>query len=279
MERKLVKQGRNALTLTLPAQWLKRQRLKAGDSVQVAEQNNTLTIATQMRATTSEITIDAAQLEHTMLYHALTGAYIHGYDRIIVTHGNFDQFQAAIRPRLLGFIVEEHTANRVVLKSIIAPSSENTHTLVRRAGHLLQQQAAIVLGISEGKATLEQLDMGEDTLDGTIFFCMRHLNTYEQSTESYRYFLLCATIEIAADQLAMVASHIQGHRDLALTMHKAISEYNKYLFANDFQKAYKTLRTWRNSIGSKQYIDGLLYAVAETLYNNLGYLVNQHQNI
>jgi len=45
MERKLVKQGRNALTVTLPAKWLKFRRLEAGDSVFFDEKDDGILIS------------------------------------------------------------------------------------------------------------------------------------------------------------------------------------------------------------------------------------------
>jgi hypothetical protein len=280
MQRKLVKQGRNALTVTLPAQWLQSHRLKAGETVEITEYDNSLIVSKGHISTTSECIIDASELEQTMLYHVLSGAYLRGNDRIIIRNADIGKIQDAIQRRLLGFVIEEHSARQTTIKSIIAPSSENTSTLIRRAGHLLEQHAAMLVEIAEHKATQEQLVRQEDIFDSTLFFCMRHLNTYEKTSDAYKYFLLCATFEQAGDRITKLALHIQGHVVLAEAAHKAIKEYNQAFFARDFKRAYKTLRTWRASIGTKTYVEGLMYSLADNLYNNLGYLIEQkHQNI
>jgi antitoxin component of MazEF toxin-antitoxin module len=59
MERKLVKQGRDALTLTLPAKWLKQKGLKQGDSVFIEQHDNFLKLNIGSRVKFTETTIDA----------------------------------------------------------------------------------------------------------------------------------------------------------------------------------------------------------------------------
>ena len=44
MRRKLVKQGVNALTVTLPAKWIEKKGLKAGDEIDVVEEENKIEI-------------------------------------------------------------------------------------------------------------------------------------------------------------------------------------------------------------------------------------------
>ncbi|MGV8169112.1 MAG: AbrB/MazE/SpoVT family DNA-binding domain-containing protein, partial [Candidatus Nanoarchaeia archaeon] len=58
MERKLVKQGQNALTVTLPAKWLKQKGLKAGGSVFLEVENNSVVVKSSVKSQKKEMTID-----------------------------------------------------------------------------------------------------------------------------------------------------------------------------------------------------------------------------
>jgi phosphate uptake regulator len=279
MERKLVKQGRNALTVTLPAAWTQHHHLKAGDTVSISAIANNLLIEADTRVASTEITINAAGTELTMLRHLIAGAYVRGYDRIIILNGELQEIQVNAE-RLIGFVIEEQTPTRTVLKSIIAPSGEDTLTLIRRAGHILQQHANILLGIAEGTATQTQLEQNERLLNNTLFFCLRHLNTYEKGGNAFKYFLLCTTMESAGDQIEVLGRHIGKQRALAQLVVKALEDYNKYLFANDFKQFYRSMRQFRHTIPQKTYAEGIATMIAYNLFNNVGYLVEEkHQNI
>ena len=47
MERKLVQQGNNALTVTLPSTWLKKYNLKAKDVVELEEAGRAIMVTTK----------------------------------------------------------------------------------------------------------------------------------------------------------------------------------------------------------------------------------------
>lgn len=272
MERKLVKQGRNALTVTLPAQWLKRHRLIAGDSIFVREGNAQLVLTTTPSAARREITIDVRTCERHMAYHLVLGKYIEGYDAITLLHHNLQLGPELLR-QMLGMVMEEHGETRTVFRSIIAVPEENFHAVMRRAVHLLLQQARSVGAVAAGTATREQVKADEKLLDYNLLYCLRYLNKYSSTEHAYRYFLLCATIEAAGDQLSAIAKHIGKQQALAQVIGEGIASYSQLLFSNDLEKLYNALRKFRSSIGTRTFAEGLAFALAETLYNYIGYLV------
>ena len=44
MKRKIIKQGHNTLTMTLPSEWVKQLNLKAGDEIDLTEDRGSLCI-------------------------------------------------------------------------------------------------------------------------------------------------------------------------------------------------------------------------------------------
>jgi phosphate uptake regulator len=265
MERKLVKQGRNALTVTLPSRWLQEKGLKAGNSVFI-EQGKNLVITTTGAARTA-VELDLRGFEKPMMYHAVLGAYIEGYD-VIAAHHSSSKVAQEIALSLIGMVTEEHTSSRIVLKSIVSVPEDNFDVLLRRAAHLLNQQAKTLLQPN----CEEEVQAQEIILDQNLIYCLRYLSKYEHN-KSYRQFLICETLELAADQISRIAKHIGKQRQLAEIISKYIDEYTKLLFTKDFKKMYVTLRAFRNAIQTKTYADGLAVSLAELLYNYIGYVI------
>ena len=274
MERKLVKQGRNALTVTLPAKWLKAKRLKAGDSVDVIEKNTELIIKTERAVAQKTVTLDLRDAERNMMFHIVRARYIEGYDTMILLHSNTKTVQD-IAQGLIGVVLAEHSSSHSVLKSVIATPEDTFDALLRRAAHLLVEETNTLLSVAEKKATADDVRSVEHLLDTNLLYCMRYLNKYENIDHSYRYFLLCSTIEEAGDYIKTIAKHIGRNKKLAQLLAETIDEYIICLFTKNFRKAFSVLRTARGSIATGTFVDGLVYSLVESLYNFLGYLVDE----
>lgn len=271
MERKLVRQGRDALTVTLPRRWLNARGLKAGDSVDIEEGNQNLTVSTGPRSKRSSITFNFEKEEVSMAYHSVQGAYIEGYDEIEIIHDNPRLIQEMVRS-LLGMIIAKHSPKHTVYKSIVAVPEDDFTTVVRRAAHILLQQAKTLQMLVHKKATKEDLDNDEALLDFNLRYCMRYLNKYQDQRGDYRYFLLCATLESAGDIISEIGKTGCSQRT-AQAIVDGIEGYNRNLFTNKLKGLYRSLRSFRSSIPQKTFPDGLAYMLAETLYNNIGFIV------
>ncbi len=270
MERKLVKQGRNALTVTLPAKWLKTHGLGPGGSVFLQERNHEVIVQTRPAAERREITLELQGVSRSMFFHQVTGKYIEGFDRIILVHDNSLVAQEVVE-YLLGMIIEEHSASRTVLKSVIAVPDEDFSALLRRSMFMVLQQAKTIKLVAEGKASLEQVKKDELLLNCNLFYCLRYLNKYVQTEKAYASFLLCATVEEAGDQLKAIAKVIGKNVKLADIIVTGIESYVMNVFQKDVGKVYAALRAFREAIPQKSFVDGLVFSLAETLYNNIGY--------
>ena len=273
MERKLVKQGRNALTVTIPAKWSQHHNLSPGDTVNVIEKNNELMISTRNITKKKEITLNLKNAERSHLFHLVHGRYVEGYDSIIVFHNNPKVMQE-IAQTLLGMIIETHTETKTVFKNIIAVPEENFNAVLRRATYILLQQARTLFLIAEKKAKFADIKVDENLLDFNLLYCLRYLNKYETFEHAYKYFLLCATIESAGDQITEISKFIKTDIALAKLIVKNIDKYIDILFKKDFQKLYNLLRKFRNNTNCKTFAEGITYALAENLYNNIGYLAD-----
>ncbi len=272
MERKLVRQGRNALTVTLPSTWLKERGLSVGDSVQIDGHNKDLIIGAGMRAKKKEISLNLKDTNWKLVYHTLIGVYIEGYDRIIL-HYSLPEKSQEIVNSLLGMVIEESTPTQLILKSIISVPEEDFDILLRRAAHMLVEQANLIVELTKEKANPAQVKMQERLLDITLLYCLRFLSKYESVEDSKRYFLLCATLEAAGDHLSQIAGHIGRRTRLAEQIARFMQDYTSAVFESSLEKAYYAMDRFRAGLDSKTFLDGLLFALVEEIHNYLGYIV------
>ncbi len=58
MRRKIIKQGHNTLTITLPSKWAKNFNLKSGDEIEIIERDNGLFLSTEKKQESNKVQID-----------------------------------------------------------------------------------------------------------------------------------------------------------------------------------------------------------------------------
>lgn len=273
MERKLVRQGRDALTMTLPSQWLKQKGLKAGDSVFVEQHDMFLKLNTTSKVKFSEVTLDARTMIGTMYWHAIIARYIEGYDKIEILHNSPKAVQEFCT-HLIGMVIEEHSSKRTVIRSIISEPENNISVLIQRIMNMFLQLSVLLTELTHKKAVAADLKVQEELLDHTIYYCMRYLNKYSVEDKAYRYFLLCYVIEEAGDIIKNISAY-SPPKKLALLIQDNVEKYVRNMSKGDFQKAYNDLRAFRRAVEGKDFVNGLAFELAETLYNNLGYMISK----
>lgn len=278
MERKLVRQGRNALTITLPAQWTKERKLQAGDTIALETLDKDLVVKASRRSSALQTTLDARNMERSMLFHLILGAYIEGADRITVLHDPPAPVQEIVSS-LMGMIIDEHTASRTIFRSIVAVPEDTFQSVFRRALHILAEQARTVRAVSDGKATFNDVKTNEKMLDYNLLYCLRYLNKYERTTQSYRYFLLCSTMESAGDHLSLLAPHIGKDRVVGERVAELMEGYTAAVAKHELGKVYSLLRQAKKTFPRKTFADGLVLGLVETLYNYIGFLVERKKEI
>jgi len=271
MQRQLIKQGRNALTVTLPAKWLAAKKLHAGDSIHLDTSPRQITITANARPNILETTVDVRGLSQGLTNHILQGRYIEGYDRMLIQHDPNTDF-SDLGAKFVGMVVESHHKGKTALSSAIKVPEEGFENILRRSSFLLLDQAECLVLVAQKKATSADVSAKERLLDYHINYCMRYVNKYTNVDHPHRYFLLCSTLESAGDYLSIMAQHIGTHAHLAQGVHRATKAYIKHLFAGDLPACYNAVRSLRSAITPDNFIGGLAYALAEQLNNFIGYL-------
>lgn len=217
--------------------------------------------------------IDARGAGRPMLLQRIIAAYMTGADRIHVRHDDPASVQEGTTG-LLGMALVAHDEHVSEIATLLKVPEDSTEQLLRRAGHMLDRQADLLVEVANGRLKAEELRAQELLLDSTIRYCVRFLHKYAQENADYKHFLLLDTFERAADQIRAVAKRIGSDDALATHIQRNVRNYTKKLFSGDAEQLHADLRAFRDGIAQETFVHGLAFTLAELLYDNVLYVGN-----
>ena len=86
MKRRIIKQGHNTLTMTLPSEWVRKLNINAGDELDVYENSGSLIVGGKQNGDHKSTTINITNLSVPMLWRFFQSAYREGYGQIKLTY-------------------------------------------------------------------------------------------------------------------------------------------------------------------------------------------------
>ncbi|MBI5393466.1 AbrB/MazE/SpoVT family DNA-binding domain-containing protein [Candidatus Woesearchaeota archaeon] len=148
MRRKLVKQGDNALTLTVPAAWAKENKLAAGDEVEIENENNQLVISSGAKKQVKSVAFTLQNQHDFRLYRSLLGAYYRaGFDEIKIQYDSpkvIPELQKAV-DFLYGFEIFEQKENVCIIKKMYESESTELQLIVTKMIQTIKTMQNIIL--------------------------------------------------------------------------------------------------------------------------------------
>ncbi len=202
MRRKIIKQGVATLTLSLPSKWAKKFNLKAGDELDVDEQDSNLLVAAKPREKKKEITVEITEANKEDIEVILTHLYRRGFDTITlkgVSAALMNTVTAVTKDLLLGFEVTEREGKQCKITNISEPTEEKYEVLLRRAFLIIKETQTTVLrdfekGRFENMKEIEELRKQQDKF---VLFCRRILTRERNSTIEWELLTFLMHIEHA----------------------------------------------------------------------------------
>lgn len=140
-ERKLIKFGKSAYCLTMPQTWLKKNRIKKGDSLSVQE---TLRNSLEIMPTNGhsnglhELSIDITEKSTDEIIQLLLSTYLNGYT-LITLHGPNAGKVEFVRKHVHEFIaaeIMEVTSDKIVIHVFWDINTINLDAIIVRTGHI-----------------------------------------------------------------------------------------------------------------------------------------------
>ena len=214
MKRKLVKQGQRALTVTLPSSWVEKNNLHQGDEIDLDEIDESLSISTEKKQSTKEITVDVSGLMPRLADRFMARAYQKCYDKITI---NFDEpeLMLAVKNKvqeLMGFEVLNISKNEIEVQVISTQLDLNFDVMLRRAFLILMDMAKTCHDAWKlnDKKSLENIYHQDFDVNRFLYFCLRYLNKSNKIMSFGRSILyyLIESMEDLGDELKELGKNL-----------------------------------------------------------------------
>lgn len=179
MRRRVIKQGNNTLTITLPRKWTEQRNIKAGDELDVQESKSALMVQPAGTRDTKTITIEIPK--GAKFYRRFIHApYVRGYDEIHVVYHDEDIANKISQSMdlLIGFELVEQREKSVTLLNVAREIDEEFDHMFSRLMHVtahMMETTAQSLATND-LARLDGIPAMETLANRLYLFCKRVLN-------------------------------------------------------------------------------------------------------
>ena len=156
MQRKLVKQGKGALTVSLPKKWIDTNSLEQGDIVDIEDNNNQLSVTSQLKKVEKILDLDITNLHVKTIQQTIKSTYRDGITELNLTFKNktakhikhsflkkelknnikeeyrITNIVKEIIQDLIGFEIIKQESNQITIKQISKVDEEEFNSTFRR---------------------------------------------------------------------------------------------------------------------------------------------------
>lgn len=245
MKRKIIRQGHNTLTMTLPSEWVKKLSINPGDELDVYENNGSLVINGKQHNTFQNTSIDITELSVPMLWRFFQGAYREGYSEIKLTYninkksyeGAYDYYASQFeysklgekhpeKPafdmiselvnRFIGMAIIDHGDGYCVIKEMGELTSKEFENSLRRIFLLILELFDKIISLIENNKigdisickTIHAMDVNVDRF---IDYCCRINNRIHDSSFQKNKQIMFSTLfllELMSDEFKYIGRHL-----------------------------------------------------------------------
>ncbi len=174
MKRRLVKQGDNALTVTLPSSWTRENNLKPKDEVDIEELDGDLLIRTNARQIVKRVNLELGSSNQKYIDAIFRNLYINGYDEIRVRfESEEDLFLIANSiDALVGYEIETQKEKQCVVRNITTTEQEDYESVFKKVFYITFMMEEIVESRLSGKSSeIDKDKMRKFSKDASKFSC------------------------------------------------------------------------------------------------------------
>lgn len=240
MKRKIIRQGHNTLTITLPSKWAKLFNLHAGDEIELTNRDNGLFLSTEKHDEELKTEINISGMDVPTIWKYFMSAYREGYDEVKVTFNPEDTFDRPfkfftfhildmkygrkppkyspyevvrqITSRFIGFEIVEHHKNYCLIKNMAELSSREFDSSLRRVFLLIQQMAEEISNALKNNDphSIEHTQDIDINLDKFHDYCIRVLNKtgFKEVRKAHLIFSTLYLLELLGDEFKNLAFNI-----------------------------------------------------------------------
>ena len=147
MKRKVIKQGHNTLTMTLPRKWVEKHNVKPGDELEADDAGKDLVIRSGENKTDRSVTLKLESNNELYIKEVLRNIYLKGYDEVHVKifDKNSINHLNKIVDEFLGYHIVEQSKETCLIKNLSQVISEEFPILLRKVFLLNKNMFTLML--------------------------------------------------------------------------------------------------------------------------------------
>jgi phosphate uptake regulator len=205
MRRKIVKQGRNTFTVSLPRKWCERNKISEGEEIDVLEKGDNLLLSKELSKGRGEVRIDVTNLDRSTIILLILSLYRYGYDKIVVSskqnavkyylHNKEVSISSVVQDavtRLIGAEITSTSRGAYSIEVITEDSREKFDTVLRRIFLLIMEMfEGFLEGIKKkDRVLMEEVAVQHVNIKKFINYARRLLNKfgYKDAEKTNFYF-------------------------------------------------------------------------------------------
>ncbi|MEK6822514.1 MAG: AbrB/MazE/SpoVT family DNA-binding domain-containing protein [Nanoarchaeota archaeon] len=216
MRRRIIKQGKATLTVSLPAKWTKKLGLGQGDEVDIHEEQNDLLISSGKHEELRRETLDLTELD-TLLKRIVAATYLKGADEIEVRVDSVEKarvIQGRVR-EMIGMEVVQQGRDMLLIKDIAGTTDMAFDPLLRRVFFMINTVAEESTNALRRKETdLAYLADMETNINRFTDHCFRLLNKhgYKVFSQTPVIYTIVLLLEQLADDYKALTSFVTKNK-------------------------------------------------------------------
>lgn len=235
MKRKLVSQAGQAITITLPIDWIRQNKLKPGDEIDVEEAENKLILNSGKKISFGKISFDVSSFHKRMQYFYTNAAYAAGFDEVNIS--GKDSYPDLSQN--LGFAVISQKETNYVIKDMGGINHEDLDGVFKRVFQMIIQflDKAIEDVFERKEANLDHIRTMDSEVNKFALFLQRAImkTNYSGSISGKVIFSYANSLEQIGDDVLRLWYTAREHK---ISQNKEIKDF--VLIARDsIQKAFE----------------------------------------
>ena len=206
MKRKVIKQGKQAFTITLPVKWIRENKIDANTELQVSENQKSLTISTDNASVEQKTKVDLHETDHLNVYRHLSSAYAKGIDELeIRTNEDLSKIIIKAVSQLPGFALISQDKEKYVIKDFGIKGYENLDEIFKRVFQMVLSffDSAIKDVFGKNEETLDGLRLRDREVNKFCLFLQRSINKqfYKNQNDGRILFTYSYALEQIGDEI------------------------------------------------------------------------------
>jgi phosphate uptake regulator len=193
MRRKLVKQGQATLMVSLPAKWIRENKLNKGSEVIIKDiKENLIISAEEPENIKLETTIKLTHLTESSIRTLITNTYRKGYDKIKVLFNKKEQFailNEVVKNKLIGFEITKKEKDYCIVENVTEPSIDLFENLTKKVFYNINEFFEVI----EGKSS-EDAEEIANRIQRYDNFCRRVVSKKKLTLENSTFFWTFLTL-------------------------------------------------------------------------------------